>query len=60
MPESATPAEALARKHQGRRRRAPPSCKADVSEPEDVRRLFAEAVAAFGGVDVLVNNAGVM
>ena len=35
-------------------------CKADVSKPDDVRRLFAETIAAFGGVDVLVNNAGVM
>ena len=34
--------------------------KADVSKPEDVRRLFDAAVAQFGGVDVLVNNAGIM
>jgi 3-oxoacyl-[acyl-carrier protein] reductase len=31
----------------------------DVSKPADVTRLFAEAKAAFGVVDVLVNNAGV-
>src|SRR5579871_4568711 len=30
----------------------------DVTDPESVRRLFAEAVAAFGRVDVLFNNAG--
>ena len=38
----------------------PRCCKADVSKPDDVRRLFAETIAAFGGLDVLVNNAGVM
>ena len=31
----------------------------DVSKPEDCDRLVAEAMAAFGAVDVLVNNAGV-
>jgi 3-oxoacyl-[acyl-carrier protein] reductase len=32
--------------------------QADVSRPEDVRRLFAETKKAFGKLDVLVNNAG--
>ena len=32
---------------------------ADISNPADVRRLFDTVEAAFGGVDVLVNNAGV-
>lgn len=32
--------------------------RADVSDPAAVKRLFDEATAAFGGVDVLVNNAG--
>ena len=32
---------------------------ADVSRPEECARLFEEALAAFGRVDVLVNNAGV-
>jgi len=32
----------------------------DVSDPKAVRRLFDEAEAAFGGVDVMVNNAGIM
>src|SRR5690348_9790575 len=31
----------------------------DVSKSADVKRLFAETKAAFGGLDVLVNNAGV-
>lgn len=31
----------------------------DVSKAADVERLFAEAVRTFGGLDVLVNNAGV-
>ncbi|OQP74889.1 3-ketoacyl-ACP reductase [Xanthomonas phaseoli pv. syngonii LMG 9055] len=34
--------------------------QADVSDPAAVERLFAAAEAAFGGVDVLVNNAGIM
>jgi len=32
--------------------------KADVSDEEQVRDMFARAVAAFGSVDILVNNAG--
>src|SRR5215467_2039772 len=34
--------------------------RADVSDPVAMKHLFDEATAAFGGVDVLVNNAGVM
>jgi len=34
--------------------------QADVSLPEEVRRLFETAERNFGGVDVLVNNAGIM
>jgi NAD(P)-dependent dehydrogenase (short-subunit alcohol dehydrogenase family) len=34
------------------------SC-ADVSEPLQVEKLFAEVVGSLGGLDVLVNNAGV-
>src|SRR5437868_3812914 len=33
--------------------------QADVSKPEDIRRLFAESKKAFGRIDILVNNAGV-
>ncbi|MFA6240221.1 MAG: glucose 1-dehydrogenase [Candidatus Hydrogenedentales bacterium] len=33
--------------------------QADVSKQDDIKRLFAETKAAFGNVDVLVNNAGV-
>jgi 3-oxoacyl-[acyl-carrier protein] reductase len=36
------------------------SAKADVANPADVRRLFDTANEVYGGVDVLVNNAGVM
>src|SRR5580692_4588471 len=32
---------------------------ADVSKPADVARLFKEVDAAFGRLDVLVNNAGI-
>lgn len=34
--------------------------QADVSDPKDVVRMFDSAEAAFGGIDVLVNNAGIM
>lgn len=32
----------------------------DVSKPDDVERLFSSARGAFGGIDVVVNSAGVM
>ena len=31
----------------------------DVGSEDDVRRIFGEAVDAFGGVDILINNAGI-
>ena len=34
--------------------------KANVANADEVQALFAAAEAAFGGVDVLVNNAGIM
>lgn len=34
--------------------------QADVSKPSEVKQLFDEAIAHFGRIDVLVNNAGVM
>jgi 3-oxoacyl-[acyl-carrier protein] reductase len=36
------------------------AAKADVSNAEDVSRMFEVAEKEFGGVDVLVNNAGIM
>lgn len=36
------------------------AARADISDTEAVRRMFDSAEAAFGGVDVLVNNAGIM
>jgi 3-oxoacyl-[acyl-carrier protein] reductase len=55
----AKPAEALARKIESAGGRAL-TAKADVSNPAAVRGMFDAAEAAFGGVDVLVNNAGIM
>ncbi len=52
-------AEALARKIESNGGRAL-TAKADVSDPSAVRGMFDAAEAAFGGVDVLVNNAGIM
>jgi 3-oxoacyl-[acyl-carrier protein] reductase len=53
------PAEELARKIEGKGGRAL-TAKADVGDAEAVRRMFDAAEAAFGGIDVLINNAGVM
>lgn len=36
------------------------TAQADVSKPEDVRRMFQSTETTFGGIDVLVNNAGIM
>ena len=36
------------------------TAKADVSDAKAVRGMFDAAEAAFGGVDVLINNAGIM
>jgi len=36
------------------------TAQADVSDPVAVARMFDAAEAAYGGVDVLVNNAGIM
>jgi 3-oxoacyl-[acyl-carrier protein] reductase len=52
-------AEALARKIEGNGGRAL-TARADVSDPNAVRGMFDAAETAFGGVDVLVNNAGIM
>ena len=55
----AAPAEALARQIEAKGGHAL-TARADVSDPEAVRRMFDAAETAFGGIDVLVNNAGVM
>ena len=52
-------AEVLARKIEGKGGRAL-TAKADVSDARSVRGMFDAAEAAFGGVDVLVSNAGIM
>lgn len=55
----AASAEALARTIEDKGGRAL-TAKADVSDAEAVGRMFDAAEAAFGGVDVLINNAGIM
>jgi len=52
-------AEALARAIEGKGGRTL-TAKADVSDAAAVRGLFDATEAAFGGVDVLINNAGIM
>ena len=56
---NAADAEALASKIEKVGGRAT-TAQADVSDPAAVARMFDAADAAFGGVDVLVNNAGIM
>ncbi len=56
---NAAPAEAVVREIEAAGGRAV-TAQADVSDPAAVRRLFDNAETAFGGVDVLVNNAGIM
>ncbi|SCK12043.1 3-oxoacyl-[acyl-carrier protein] reductase [Variovorax sp. HW608] len=55
----AAEAEQLVRKIEAAGGRAI-TAQADVSDPAAVVRMFDAAEAAFGGVDVLVNNAGIM
>jgi 3-oxoacyl-[acyl-carrier protein] reductase len=56
---NAAPADALARKIEGNGGHAL-NVRADVSDGAAMRGMFDAAEAAFGGVDVLVNNAGLM
>lgn len=56
---SARDAEAVVASIEAAGGRAVPH-QADVSNPAAVARMFGAAEAAFGGVDVLVNNAGVL
>jgi len=57
--ENAAPAEELVRKLEGAGAQAI-AVKADISDPRAVREMFDAAETTFGGVDVLVNNAGIM
>src|SRR6201996_515389 len=56
---NAAPAEALVSRIEAAGGRAI-TAQADVADAAQVARMFASAETAFGGVDVLVNNAGVM
>ena len=55
----AKPADALVRKIEGAGGRAL-AVKVDVSDSKAVRDMFDQMETAFGGVDVLINNAGIM
>ena len=56
---NAAPADALVRKIEAADGRAI-AAQADISDPAAVIRMFDSAETAFGGVDVLINNAGIM
>lgn len=53
------PAEALAQKIHAQGGKAI-IAQADIGNPQAVRAMFDSAETAFGGVDVLINNAGIM
>ena len=55
----AAPAEELVRRLEGAGAQAI-AVKADVSDPHAVREMFDAVETRFGGLDVLVNNAGIM
>lgn len=57
--ENAAPAESLVAKIKAAGGQAL-AAKADISDAPSVRAMFEAAEKAFGGVDVLVNNAGIM
>lgn len=56
---NAAPAEALVRKIEAAGGRAM-ATQADISDASAVARMFDSAETVFGGVDVLINNAGIM
>ncbi|TIO08190.1 SDR family oxidoreductase [Mesorhizobium sp.] len=56
---NATSAEAVVAKIEAVGGRAV-AAQADISDAQAVRRMFDSAETAFGGVDVLINNAGIM
>jgi 3-oxoacyl-[acyl-carrier protein] reductase len=56
---AAAAAEALAARIEAAGGRAI-TAQADISDPGQVARMFASAETAFGGVDVLINTAGIM
>ena len=56
---NAGPAKTLVHQIEARGGRAL-AAKADVTDPDAIRGMFDAAERAFGGIDVLVNNAGIM
>lgn len=56
---NAGPAKTLVHQIEARGGRAL-AAKADVSDPDAIRGMFDAAERAFGGIDALVNNAGIM
>lgn len=58
-PEEAEEALALVREARGGRSGREVTVQADISQEPDVAALFSAAIAEFGAVDIVVNNAGI-
>jgi glucose 1-dehydrogenase len=58
-PEEAAEAQAAVRAARGGGDGREIPVQADISKEDDVRAMFAEVTREFGGVDIVVNNAGV-
>ena len=60
MPDNAAKAEEVVNDDHQRVGGRALAIQADVANPDDVKQLFEKTVKAFGQIDIVVNNAGIM